>query len=87
MGTRWLVWIEWEPLDLWTHLINRFLVHLHAVDGQSWTGVQFFMANVTFKVFRLLVLHEDLVIVEFTVAVPGRARERHGGKVEYQMQD
>lgn len=31
----------------------------------------FLMANVTFEMLGLLVLNEDLLVVEFTVAIPG----------------
>lgn len=43
------------------------------MDGESRARVQLLVAYVAFKVFRLLVLHQDLVVVEFTVAVPAPA--------------
>lgn len=39
------------------HLIDCFLVHLHAVDRQPRARVQFLVANVTFEMLRLLMLH------------------------------
>lgn len=59
------------------HLIDRFLVHLHTVDGQPGTGVEFLVADVTLEVLGLLMLHQNLLVIEFTIAVPGRS----GGKI------
>lgn len=56
------------------HLVDGLLVHLHAVDGESRASVQFLMADVAFEVLRLLVLHQDLVVVELAVAVPRLSR-------------
>lgn len=62
----------WERIG---HLVDGFLVHLHAVYGQAGPGVQFLVADVTFEVLRLLVLYEDFLVVEFTVAVPVKLRD------------
>ena len=42
------------------------------MDGQTRTGVQLFVANVTLKVFGLLVLNENLLVIELTIAIPVR---------------
>lgn len=65
----------WERVG---YLVYRLLVHLHAVDRQSGPGVQFLVANVAFEVLGLLVLDEDFLVVEFTVAVPVKVRGRCG---------
>lgn len=57
------------------HLVDRLLVHLHAVDRQPRPRVQLLVADVTLEVFGLLVLHQDLLVVELAVAVPGRRRK------------
>ena len=48
--------------------------YLHAVDGQAWAGEQFLVANVTFEMLGLLVLYENFLIVEFSVAVPATSK-------------
>ena len=52
------------------HLVDRLLVHLHAVDGQSRTGVQLLVADVALEVLCLLVLDQDLLVVKVPIAVP-----------------
>lgn len=67
------------------NFIDRFLMYLHAVNGKARSGVQFLMANVTFKVFCLLMLHQNLFVIELSVAVPtgkGRVELREGGMLE-----
>jgi len=39
------------------------MYHLHTVDGQPWSSVQFLMAYVTFEVFGFLVLNKNHLIV------------------------
>jgi hypothetical protein len=39
------------------HFVHCLFVHLHAVDGQAWAGVQLFVAYVAFEVLGLLVLN------------------------------
>jgi hypothetical protein len=45
-------------------------VNLHAVDGQSRTSVQLLVTDVTFKVFGFLVLNQNFLVIEFSVAIP-----------------
>ncbi len=52
------------------HFVYGLLVHLHAMDGETGTRVELLMADVTLEVLRLLMLDEDLLIVELSVAVP-----------------
>lgn len=39
------------------NLIDRLLVHLHTVNRQTRTGIQFLVTNVTFEVLGFLVLY------------------------------
>lgn len=52
------------------HFVYRLLVHLHAVNRQTGARVQFLVANVTFEMLRLLMLHQNFLVIEFPVAVP-----------------
>ena len=52
------------------YLVNGLLVHLHAVDGQPGAGEQLLVANVALEVLGLLVLDQDLLVLEFPVAIP-----------------
>jgi hypothetical protein len=45
-------------------------VNLHAVNGQARTRVQLLVADVTLKVFGLLMLNQDLFVVKLSIAVP-----------------
>jgi len=40
------------------------------MDGEPRSGVQLLVADVALKVLGLLVLHQDLLIVKLSVAVP-----------------
>lgn len=44
--------------------------HLHTMNGQAGARVQLFMAYMTFKVFSLLMLDEDLFVVKVTITIP-----------------
>ena len=39
------------------NLVNRLFMNLHTVDGQAWSSVEFLVANVTFEMFRFLMLN------------------------------
>jgi hypothetical protein len=43
--------------------------------GQAWSGVEFFVANSAFKMFRFLVLNENLLVIELSIAIPRNERE------------
>lgn len=58
------------------HFVYRLLVHLHAVDRQTGARVQFLVANVTLEMLRLLMLHQNFLVVEFPVAVPVPSESR-----------
>lgn len=47
-----------------------FLVHLRAVDGQSWRSVQLLVADVALEVLGLLVVDEHLLIIKLPLTVP-----------------
>lgn len=51
-------------------LIDGLFVNLHAMDGQTGSGVQLLVANVTLEVLCLLVLDQYLLVIELAVAVP-----------------
>jgi hypothetical protein len=53
------------------NLVYCLFVNLHTVDGQTRSRVQFFVANMTLEMFRLLMLDQDFFIVKDPVAVPG----------------
>lgn len=55
------------------HTVDYLLVHLGAVDGQSGGRVELLVADMTLEVFCLLMINEDLLIIELTVAVPGHS--------------
>ena len=40
------------------------------MDGQPRTRVKLLMADVAFKMFRFLMLDQDFLIVELSVAIP-----------------
>jgi len=40
------------------------------MNGQTGTGVELFVTNVTLEVLGLLVLNEHFVVFEITVAIP-----------------
>ena len=39
------------------NLVNRLFMNLHTVDGQARSSVEFLVANVTFEMFRFLMLN------------------------------
>jgi len=45
-------------------------LYLHTMYAKSWSSIQFFVTDMTFEVFCLLMLNEDLLILELTVAIP-----------------
>lgn len=45
-------------------------MYLHAVNREPRAGVQLLVADVAFEMFGFLVLNENLLIVEFSVAIP-----------------
>lgn len=46
------------------------MTYLHAMYAQARACVEFFVANVAFEMFCLLVLNEDLFVVKFSVTIP-----------------
>lgn len=42
------------------------------MNSKPWSAEQLFMTYVAFEVFCLLMLDENFLVVEFTVAIPGR---------------
>ncbi len=42
------------------------------MDRQTRSSVELFVANVTFEMFRFLMLDQDLFFVELPVAIPDR---------------
>lgn len=40
------------------------------MDGQAWTCVELLVANMAFEMLCLLVLNQNLLIVEFSIAIP-----------------
>lgn len=51
--------------------------YLHAVDGQAGSGVQLLVTDVTFEMFGLLVLDEDLLVIKVSVTIPGGELRRN----------
>jgi hypothetical protein len=51
-------------------LIDRLFVNLHAMNGEARPSVKFLVANVTLEMLGLLMLDQNLLVVEFSVAVP-----------------
>lgn len=54
------------------NLVDGFLVHLHAMNGQAGACVQLFVTDVTFKMLGFLMLDQDLFVVKFSVTVPAK---------------
>ncbi len=52
------------------HLVDRLLVHLHAVNGQTGARVKLLMAYMALEMLRFLMLDENLLVVELTITVP-----------------
>ena len=79
-------WYQKVPNQLWyrpSAALYRLLVtnlpatettHLHAMNRQAWSGVQFLMANMTLKMFCFLVLDQNLFVIKFSIAVPDKCR-------------
>jgi len=61
------VWPVWQRI--W-HFVYCLFVHLHAVNWKTRACVQLFVANVALEVLCLLVLNQDLLVIEFPIAVP-----------------
>ena len=53
------------------HLVDGLFMDLHAVDGEAWPSVKLLVADMTFEVFRFLMLNQDFLVVKFSVAIPG----------------
>lgn len=51
---------------------NRTVVfsYLHTVDRQPRSCVKFLVTDVTFEMFRFLMLNQNLFLVKFSVAIP-----------------
>ena len=50
--------------------------YLHTVYHQTWSSVELFVANMTLKVPRLLVLNQNFFIIKLTVAIPAPRLQR-----------
>lgn len=58
------------------HLVHFLLVHLHAVYSKPRAGIHPLVTDVTLKMLGLLMLAQNLLIVELTVAVPAPGLHR-----------
>lgn len=55
--------------SIW-NFVYGLLVDLHAMNRETRTSVQLFMANMTLEMLGFLMLNQDFFIVEFAVAIP-----------------
>ena len=44
---------------------------LHAMDGQPGAGIQLLVTDVTLVVLGFLMLDQDLLVIKFTITIPG----------------
>jgi hypothetical protein len=56
--------------------VDRLLVDLHAVDGQTRPRVQLFVTDMALEVLRLLMLDQNLLVVELAIAVPEQVERK-----------
>lgn len=62
----------WCTFYLWVEVVSAqvCISYLHAVYGQAGSRVQLLVTYVTLEMFGFLMLYENLLIVEVSVAVP-----------------